>query len=85
MRKRICALLLAAALCICAACALADDYGDAVIDAGNSNRLHLRAEPSTEAESLGLYFTGTEVECRSDPAKEWVEVKIGRVRGYMKS
>ena len=43
MRKRIWALLLAAALCLGAACALADDYGDAVIDAGNSNRLHLRA------------------------------------------
>ena len=85
MRKRIWALLLSALLCLGAACALADDYGDAVIDAGNSNRVHLRAEPSTKAESLGLYFTGTEVECRSDPEKEWVEVKIGRERGYMKS
>ena len=85
MRKRIWTLLLAAVLCLGAACALADDYGTAVIDAGNSNRVHLREEPSTEAKSLGLYFTGTQVECRSNPDKEWVDVKIGRERGYMKS
>ncbi|MGN0772992.1 MAG: SH3 domain-containing protein [Candidatus Ventricola sp.] len=85
MKKRMSALLLFAALCLCAACALAGDYGTAVVDAGNSNRVHLREEPSAEAKSLGLYFTGTQVECRSDPAGEWVDVKIGRERGYMKS
>ena len=85
MRKRLWTLLLTAAMCLCAACALADDYGTAVIDGGNSNRVHLREEPSTEADSLGLYFTGTQVECRSDPKQEWVKVQIGRERGYMKS
>ena len=33
---------------------------------------------------MGLYFTGTQVTCKSDPDGDWVEVKIGRERGYMK-
>ncbi len=85
MRKRIWVLLLAAVMGMLSACALADSFGTAVIDGGNSNRVHLREAPSTEAKSLGLYFTGTQVECKSDPRGEWVEVKIGRERGYMKS
>ena len=85
MRKRIWVLLLAAVMGLFTACALADDYGTAVVDGGNSNRVHLREDPSTEANSLGLYFTGTQVECRSDPKQEWVKVQIGRERGYMKS
>lgn len=83
--RKIFALLLALALTLCVGSALADDYGDAVIDAGNSTRVHLRTEPTTKSDSMGLFFTGTEVECRSDPEKEWVEVKIGRLRGYMMS
>ena len=76
---------LMALLALCA-CAQADEsYGKAVIDAGSSARLHLRAEPSSKSDSYGLYFTGTEVECLSDPEAEWVEVKIVRERGYMKS
>lgn len=85
MRKRIWVLLLAAMLGLLSACALADSFGTAVIDGVNSSKVHLREEPSTEAKSLGLYFTGTQVECKSDPRGEWVEVKIGRERGYMKS
>lgn len=34
------------------------------IDAGNSDRVHLRAEPSTDSASRGLYFTGTEWNCQ---------------------
>lgn len=85
MRKRIWAMLLALVLCQGAGCALADDYGEAVIDAGNSTRVHLRTEATTKSDSMGLFFTGTEVECRSDPDGEWVEVQIGRLRGYMMS
>lgn len=83
--RKIWALLLALVLSLCTGCVLADDYGDAVIDAGNSTRVHLRAGPTTKSDSMGLFFTGTQVECRSDPDEEWVEVKIGRLRGYMMS
>ena len=69
-------------LCMIACMALADDYGKAVVDAP-SGKLHLREEPTSKSESLGLYFTGTQVTCESDPDDEWVEVKIGRERGYM--
>lgn len=83
--KKVLVLLLSAVLCLCAACALAGDYGEAVIDAGNADRVHLREEATTESRSLGLYFTGTKVECKSSPRGDWVDVKIGRERGYIKS
>lgn len=70
-------------LSLFACCALADDWGLAVVDAPDG-KLHLREEPTSSSSSMGLYFTGTEVECRSDPGKDWVEVQIGRERGYMK-
>ena len=50
MKKRIAALLYVL-LCACACCALADDYGKAVVDAP-SGRLHLRADASSSSESL---------------------------------
>jgi len=82
--KRGFALLLCMLLCLTVCCALADDdWGKAVVDAPDG-RLHLREEPSSSSESLGLYFTGTQVTCESDPDGDWVEVKIGRERGYMK-
>ena len=84
MKKGI-TLVLAVLLCMCACCAMADDFGKAVIDGRNSSKVHLREKPTTESKSLGLYFTGTEVTCKSDPRGEWVDVKIGRERGYMKS
>ena len=78
-------LFLAVALCILAGAALADDYGEAVIDAGNGYKVHLREEPTSASASMGLFFTGTEVTLKSDPRSEWVEVKIGRERGWMMS
>ena len=83
MRKML-TLLLAAALCLLAAGALAGSYGTAVIQA-TSGKLHLRAEPTAYSDSYGLYFTGTEVECLSNPNREWVEVQIERETGYMMS
>ena len=61
------------------------NYGTAMIDGKSSDRVHLRASGSESAKSMGLYFTGTEVKCVSDPAKEWVKVTIGSQTGYMKS
>lgn len=83
--KRGMAICLAVLLCVCACCALADDYGKAVVDGKSGYKVHLRAEPSSRSESLGLYFTGTSVTLKSDPYDDWVEVKIGRERGYMNS
>lgn len=76
-------LLLAVLLCMIACCAIADDdWGKAIVDAPNG-KLHLREKPTSDSDSMGLYFTGTQVSCKSDPKAEWVEVKIGRERGYM--
>ena len=86
MKKKILTLLILLAL-LCAAlpaCAQGD-YFTAVIDGDTSDRVHLRAEPSTEAKSLGLYFTGTEVVCHVLDDGEWAEATIGAARGYMKT
>lgn len=86
MKKGI-AIVLAVLLCLLAGCVLADDYGKAVIDGRNGYKVHLRAEPSASAQSLGLYFTGTSVTLKSDPnaGSGWIDVKIGRERGYMRA
>lgn len=57
----------------------------ATIDAGDASKVHLRAQPSAQAKSLGLYFTGTKVLCDSYPTEEWTRVAIGSESGYMKS
>ena len=59
--------------------------GIAWIDAGTSDRVHLRAAPSQEAKSLGLYFSGVAIYYHSDLTQEWVEVTIGKESGYMMS
>ncbi|MBQ8619290.1 MAG: SH3 domain-containing protein [Clostridia bacterium] len=84
MKRRI-AVFLTVLLCLLAGAALADDYGKAVVDGGNASKVHLRAEASSDSESLGLFFTGTSVTLKSDPNADWVEVKIGRERGWMKA
>ena len=81
MKKKILSLLVLLAL-VCAAlpaCAQ-DEYFTAVIDGDTSDRVHLRAEPSTEAKSLGLYFTGTQAVCRVLDGGEWAEAAIGTAR-----
>ena len=57
----------------------------ATIDGGDADRVHLRAKPSIQSESLGLYYTGTELSCESDPTQEWTKVVIGAQEGYVKS
>lgn len=85
--KRLTALLL---MILCLAMlpgALADGagWGPMTIDGRDADRVHLRSAPSTAADSLGLYFTGTAVTCLSDPSREWVQVSIGTETGYIKS
>ncbi len=65
--------------------ALGAGYGTAIVDGGNADRVHLRERASAASKSLGLYFTGTEAVCASDPGKEWVKVIIGSETGYMNS
>ena len=52
------------------------------IDGGNADRVHLRAAPSTKADSLGLYFTGTGA-ILIDRAGDWAWVMIGSAEGWM--
>lgn len=59
--------------------------GTAVIDGGNSNKVHLRKEPNVKSESLGLYFTGTELECFTEHNQPWIGVKIGQSFGFIQS
>ena len=87
MRKKIerlalCCLLLA----LLPAFALAQS---AVIDNGSdpASRLNLRSAPSREAQALGQFVSGTQVEILSDAGNGWSQVKIGggqnAVTGYM--
>ena len=85
MKKKMVFLLCTALLFLGAACALADDYGEAVVDGRNSSKVHLREEATSNSSSLGLFFTGTEVEVRSDPSEKWVKVRMGGLGGYMNS
>ena len=66
--------------------ALADNQsGTAVITGGNADRVHLRAQPSKEADSFGLYFAGTPVIYTGSLNETWVPVQIGSEQGYMMS
>ena len=66
--------------------ALADNQsGTAVITGGNADRVHLREQPSREADSLGLYFAGTPVIYTGSLNETWVSVQIGSEQGYMMS
>jgi SH3-like domain-containing protein len=81
MMKRLFVLLLAMLLMIPAALAESNLY---YIDGRDADRVHLRAEPSAQADSLGLYFSGTGV-IVIDWYDEWAHVLIGDVEGYMMS
>lgn len=57
--------------------------GKAVIDGKSSNKVHLRQEPDAKSSSLGLFFSGTEVECFTEHNKPWIGVKIGQSFGFI--
>lgn len=79
--NKLLALLLTLALLTVSAPALAE--GTAVIDGHDSDRVHLRKSASVQADSLGLYFTGTSVQYLTDPTRDWVQVTIGEETGWM--
>lgn len=87
MKKRITVasiLLVLVLVCTSVACA-ASLYGTATIKSGGTGKVHLRAQPSTSAQSLGLYYAGTPVYVNSTVNNQWVNVTIGMERGYMMS
>lgn len=87
MKKQLVSLILSFGLALCASGGLAGDTNTAtaVIDGKTADRVHLRAEPSPKARSLGLYFTGTEVLYDSGSNGEWTSVVIGDQAGFIKS
>ena len=81
-------LVFLVSLCLAALCVparAASSRPTAYVDGGTVDQVHLRQKPASDARSLGLYFTGTEVECWSDPSETWVHVSIGAEDGYMMS
>lgn len=53
-----------------------------VVNPEPSDRLHLRSEPNKGSESLGRYFTGTQVEILGE-ANDWFHVRLDGKTGYM--
>lgn len=52
------------------------------VGGGNADRVHLRAAPSVMADSLGLYFTGTEA-ILLDAEDGWAHVLVGTEEGWI--
>lgn len=75
------ALLLMLAALLTPLCALAQT---ALVDSDGA--LNMRERPSRDSDSLGGFYSGTQVEIVSDAGEGWSEVSIGRggnVSGYM--
>lgn len=77
--KRLLSILLMLLLCVPAATAESTPY---YVNGGDADRVHLRAEPSTQAESLGLYYTGTQAHIYRQSGM-WAYVTIGGANGWM--
>ncbi|MBR5547118.1 MAG: SH3 domain-containing protein [Clostridia bacterium] len=68
-------------LCIMLTAAYAET---AYVDGKTASRVHLRNAPSKQADSIGLFYTGTEVKLDdSTLADDWARVQIGAVNGYI--
>ncbi len=78
-------LLLGFLLCTATALAQGANPASTVIDGKTSDRVHLRAEPSKDAKSLGIYFTGTQVLYDASAGGAWTWVTIGAQSGYIAS
>lgn len=70
-------------LILFSAAATADETLFFCVTSETSDRVHLRSGPSSETESLGLYFVGTPVILYPQTNKEWLQVSIGAETGYM--
>lgn len=56
-----------------------------VVNPMPTQRLNLRVTPSTAAESLGKYYSGTPVQATGAPQNGWMPVKIGTTAGWMRA
>lgn len=79
------AAVLALLLSLCSGASADPQRATAMIAGGNADRVHLRARPSKQSDSLGLYFEGTPVEYAGSLEDAWVPVRIGSEQGYMMS
>jgi len=60
-----------------------DSTGWAVVKSDKpTDRLHLRTAPSTNAASMGRYYSGTPVQILDDQG-EWAKVSVAGIQGYM--
>lgn len=65
-------------------CVTAASAEKAYVDGKTADRVHLRTAPSQKADSMGLFYTGTEVELDGASLKDdWVRVRIGAMNGYI--
>lgn len=80
-----CVIALFAALLLVGFCfgAQAEKLGTAVISAEGSGKVHLRLKETMMSESLGLFYSGTEVDILSDPDASWIRVSLDRLDGYI--
>ena len=81
----LCALLMAAVMLFAVIPASADGGTSAFymyIQTGNSGRLHLRALPTANSQSLGLFSNGTAV-LVENISGSWALVQVNGQRGYM--
>ena len=63
--------------------ALVDTDGYAMVKSDKpTDRLHLRTAPSTDAASMGRYYSGTPVQILKDQG-EWAKVSVAGIQGYM--
>lgn len=87
MKKRIvCAVLLAVTAACIVLPALADGMQNGLymyVDTGNGGRLHLRSQPDSGSESLGLYRNGTRVWVEGWVNGCWASVLANGKHGYM--
>lgn len=80
MRKNAVLWMMILCLLICGS-AFADA---AYIDGKTASRVHLRNAPSKDSESMGLFYTGTEIMLDNASLEdEWVRVAIGAMHGYV--
>lgn len=75
-------LILLTLMLLFAGCACGDEA--MYVDGLTADRVHLRAAPSMDAESLGLYFGGAQAEVLAEEG-DWLLVRLGAETGWMQS
>lgn len=79
------ALLLLCCLLPAVASAEESEEDIAYIVSETGDKVHLRKEPSKNADSMGLYFVGTQVTLCDQTDGTWTKIRIGQEEGYMMS